>query len=93
MGGKAKRARAAEEARLAADRGDEDEDASSSDSGSEGDRLDEPVRGPKRLKGKPAQQAAAPASAPAPAAAASGWRNKEKPLVLCSRGIPGRCVA
>jgi hypothetical protein len=79
-------AAAAEEA--AADRGGPSSGEESSDS--EGEAA--AVRPSKRIKGAAGGGAAAAAPGGA-AAAADGWRNKEKPLVLCSRGIPGRCVA
>ena len=79
------RAEAAAAAEAAVDGGGPSSAEESSDS--EGEAV--AVRPAKRIKG------AAGAAAPAPGAGQpeGGWRNKEKPLVLCSRGIPGRCVA
>jgi len=95
---KVKRARAADAKRVAAPRAVDppEEDATSSDSGTDADDAPPPPRPAKRLK-----EAAARGGGGAAAAAAEGgeaaagsppWRNKEKPLVLCSRGIPGRCA-
>jgi hypothetical protein len=75
------------------------DDVSSSDSEDEEEAAAAPQRPAKRLK------AAAPRGADAAggdgqgaqaggggASGTPGWRNKEKPLVLCSRGIPSRCA-
>jgi len=78
---KKKRAEDAAALPAAAERGG---DESSSESGSDYDDAPAPAR--------PAKRAKADAAAPQPGGASGtpGWRNKEKPLVLCSRGIPGR---
>ena len=54
---------------------------------SEGESDSDEEEAPRPRPGKRAK-----AGQEAGAAAEPGLRNKEKPLVLCSRGIPGRCV-
>ena len=76
------------------------EDGSSSDSEDPDEAAAAPQRPAKRLKASAARGAQPPgADEPAvqPGGAGGsgtpGWRNKEKPLVLCSRGIPSRCAS
>ena len=82
---------AAEEEEVVAD------DGSSSDSEDEDEAAAAPQRPAKRLKAAAPRDADAAvgdgqSAPPGSAGATPGWRNKEKPLVLCSRGIPSRCA-
>ena len=81
MGSKAKkRARAAEAAAAAATPAEADGPSDAEEEEEDEPAQQQPAPPAKRLRGADADAAVPPA-----------WKNKEKPLVLCSRGIPGRC--